>query len=302
MAIEQRLTIERPIETAVALPDTSGIKTILLHILDDEFHDQRIETALSLARAFSAHVSCVHVTPTEAYVAFENFGGVFVMEDFMSAIDQRNADLQFRVKERFKHEDVSWDYEHVTGNVASILLGRAALADILITSRQPARRDFVGPTVGFLGDLLHHSRTPLLIPGSDGSQFDPGGLALIAWNGSIEGADAVRASLGLLKLASSVEVLQVPEGELDPKDFPATSLLEYLSRHGIHAELSLEPSPTGDVRHDLVAGLIMAEAKDAGAAYVVMGGYSHTRVAEYVFGGVTRTLLKDCPVSLVIAH
>jgi len=280
----------------------AGVRTILLHILDDEFHDQRIETALSLARACSAHVSCLHVTPIEAYVAYENFGGVFVMSDIMQAIDQRNADLKFRVKERFGREDVSWDYEHVTGNVASILLSRAALADILVTSRQPPRRDFVGPTVGFLGDLLHRSRTPLLIPGSDGSPFDPNGLALIAWNGSVEAANAVHASLGLLKLSKEVRVLAVPEGKQGPKDFPATKLLEYLSRHGFHAELTVEPSPTGDVRHDVIAGMIIAQAKRAGAAFVLMGGYSHTRVGEYVFGGVTRTLLKDCPVALVIAH
>lgn len=283
-------------------PPASGIKTILLHILDDEFHDQRIDTALTLARAASAHVSCLHVTPIEAYVAYENFGGVFVMEDVMRKLDERNADLEFRVKKRFKREDVSWDYEHVTGNVASALLSRAALSDILITSRQPVRRDFVGPTVGFLGDLLHSSRTPLLIPGSDGNSFDPTGLALIAWNGSIEGADAVRASVGLLKLASNVRVFQVPETKQGLKDFPATKLLEYLSRHGIHAELMVEPSPTGDVGHDVIAGMIIAEARGAGAAYVVMGGYSHTRIGEYVFGGVTRTLLKDCPVPLVIAR
>jgi nucleotide-binding universal stress UspA family protein len=303
MATEQQLTMERPSEAVPSfVPDSWGIKTILLHILDDEFHDQRIETALTLARAASAHVSCLHVTPIEAYVAFDTFGGVFIMSDVMQALDQRNADLQFRVKERLKREDVSWDYEHVTGNVASILLSRAALADILITSRQPPRRDFVGPTAGFLGDLLHRSRTPLLIPGSDGKAFDPAGPALIAWNGSIEAADAVRASLGLLKLASSVQVLQIPEDKQDPKDFPATRLLEYLSRHGIRAELIVEPSPAGDVRHEVIAGMIVAQATGAGASYVVMGGYSHTRVAEYVFGGVTRTLLKDCPVSLVIAH
>ncbi|GAA3908500.1 universal stress protein [Sphingomonas limnosediminicola] len=283
-------------------PPDSGIKTILLHVLDDEFHDQRIETALTLARAASAHVSCLHVTPIEAYVAYENFGGVFVMQDVMRKLDERNADLELRVTKRFKREDVSWDYENVTGNVASILLSRASLSDILISSRQPVRRDFAGPTVGFLGDLLHRSRTPLLIPGSDGNAFDPTGLALIAWSGSVEGANAVRASVGLLKLASNVRVLQVPETKQGPKDFPATKLLEYLSRQGIHAELMVEPSPTGDVGHDVIAGMIVAEAKGAGAAYVVMGGYSHTRVGEYVFGGVTRTLLKDCPISLVIAH
>jgi nucleotide-binding universal stress UspA family protein len=242
------------------------------------------------------------VTPIEAYVAFENFGGVFVMQDVMRKLDERNADLEFRVKKRFKREDVSWDYEHVTGNVASILISRAALADILITSRQPPRQDFVGPTVGFLGDLLHRSRTPLLIPASDGKPFDPTGLALIAWNGSIEAADAVRASLGLLKLASSVQVLQVPEDKQRPAAFPSTKLLEYLSRHGVHADLMVEPSPTGDVVYDVVAAMIVAEARGAGAAYIVMGGYSHARIGEYVFGGVTKTLLKDCPVALVVAH
>jgi nucleotide-binding universal stress UspA family protein len=303
MATEQVLTMDRAEEFKVkSTPGSAGVKTILLHILDDEFHDQRIEAALSLARACSAHISCVHVTPFEAYVAYENFGGVFVMQDVMRKLDEHNADLEFRLKKRLGKEDVSWDYEHATGDVASVLLSRAALADILITSRQPPRRDFVGPTIGFLGDLLHRSRTPLLIPGSNSKIFDPTGVALIAWNGSIEGANAVRASLGLLKLSSGVRVLQIPETKEGAKDFPATKLLEYLSRHGIHVELMVEPSPTGDVGHDVIAAMIMEQAKGAGAAYVVMGGYSHTRFGEYVFGGVTRTLLRDCPVSLVIAH
>ena len=303
MASDQHLTIDTPVQPRVmTLPDGTGIKTILLHILDDEFHDQRIETALDLARATSAHVSCLHVTPVEAYVAFENFGGVFVMNDIVRKLDQGNADLKYRVSKRFEREDVSWDYEGVTGNVASVLLGRAALADILIMSRQPPHRDFVGPTIGFLGDLLHRSRTPLLIPGSGGKAFEPGGLALIAWNGSIEAANAVRASLGLLKLAGTVRILQVCEDKGGPDDFPGTKLLEYLSRQGIHADLVVEPSPTGRVGHDVIAGMIVAEARGGDAAYVVMGGYSHTRAGEFVFGGVTRTLLKDCPVALVVAH
>lgn len=303
MASDQHLTIDTPVQPRVmTLPDGTGIKTILLHILDDEFHDQRIETALDLARATSAHVSCLHVTPVEAYVAFENFGGVFVMNDIVRKLDQGNADLKYRVSKRFEREDVSWDYEEVTGNVASVLLGRAALADILIMSRQPPHRDFVGPTIGFLGDLLHRSRTPLLIPGSGGKAFEPGGLALIAWNGSIEAANAVRASLGLLKLAGTVRILQVCEDKGGPDDFPGTKLLEYLSRQGIHADLVVEPSPTGRVGHDVIAGMIVAEARGGDAAYVVMGGYSHTRAGEFVFGGVTRTLLKDCPVALVVAH
>lgn len=304
MRAEQQLVMDRQDERTAAVRSAApGIKTILLHILDDEFRDQRIENGLALARACSAHLSCLHVTPVEAYVASDAFGGVFVMNDIMRKLDERDYSLRRKVEERLAGEDVSWDYEQVTGNVAAILIARAALADLLVTAREPRRADFVGPTVGFLGDLLHRSRTPLFIPAPDGSGLDPAGIAVIAWNGSIEGANAVRASLGLLKLAAEVRVLQIPEKRQDDATrFPATNVLEYLSRHDIHAELITEQAPSGEPSAEVVADMLVAEARGAGAAYIVMGGYSHSRIGEYVFGGVTRTLLKECPLPLVIAH
>jgi nucleotide-binding universal stress UspA family protein len=66
--------------------------------------------------------------------------------------------------------------------------------------------------------------------------------------------------------------------------------------------LKVEKAPAGHASQEVVSGMIVAEASGAGASYIVMGGYSHTRISEYVFGGVTRNLLKGCPVALVIAH
>jgi nucleotide-binding universal stress UspA family protein len=301
---EQHLIMEQETTPAAgAGAAASSIKTILVHVLDDEFHDQRIETALSLARACSAHVSCVHVTPIEAYVAFDKFGGIFVMNDVMRKIDERDAELRIRVESRLTLEGISWDYQQVTANVASALLRRAALADLLITSREPPHNDYLAPAIGFLGELLHRSRTPLLIPAFPQETFDPMGAAIIAWDGSVEAANAVRSSLGLLTLARDVRVVQIPEQRVDDrKSFPATDVLEYLSRHGIHAQLKFVEPPAGDVSQEVVSGMIVAEASGEAAGFIVMGGYSHTRISEYVFGGVTRTLLKECPVPLVIAH
>jgi len=291
---------ERPAAMSASTP---GIKTILLHILDDEFHDQRIDNGLALARACSAHLSCLHVTPFQAYVAFDTFGGVFVMNDIMRALDERDYELRQKVEKRLAKEDVSWDYEQVSGDVASAIIGRAALADLLVSGREPRRADFVGPMVGFLGDLLHRSRTPVFIPALNEPGFDAAGVAVIAWDGSVEAANAVRASLGLLKLALEVRVLEIPEQrEEDAKFFPGTKALEYLSRQGVHAELIIEQPPAGDAGPDVIAAMLVAQAHGAGAAYMVMGGYSHTRIGEYVFGGVTRRLLKECPLPLVIAH
>lgn len=303
MNSDQRLMMEPANVSNLAEPATSAtvVKTILVYMIDDDLHDQRINTALTLARAHSAHLSCLHVIPIEAYVAFDGFGGVFAMNDIISKLDERAAAFRAKVEARLEGEDVSWDFEQATGNVATKLLGRAALADLVVTTREHTKKDFVGPTIGFLGDLLQSSRTPLFIPSSDGGTLDPCGPALIAWNGSFEAANAVRASLGLLRLSKEVRVIHVQEKSLDPKAFPRTRLLEYLSRQGIHAELVAKPSPTGDVEYDIVSAMIVAQATGAGASYIVMGGYSHTRFAEYVFGGVTRTLLQDCPVSLVLS-
>jgi nucleotide-binding universal stress UspA family protein len=302
MTEAQQLVMEPQGKVTGEQSAAGGVKTILLHILDDEHRAHAIETGLALGRACSAHLSCLHVTPIEAYVAFDSFGGVFVMNDIIRKLDERDVELHREIENELGGEDVSWDYEQTTGNVASAIIRRAALADLLITLRQPPARDFVGPTIGFLGDLIQRSRTPLFIPGSTKQTFDPTGPTLIAWNGSFEAANSVRASLGLLKLSRDVRVLHVSEEKPGSDAFPGTKLLEYLSRQGVHAELCPEPSPTGDVGHDVIAGMIVAQAQGLRAQYIVMGGYSHARIGEYVFGGVTRTLLKDCPIALVIAH
>ena len=278
----------------------STVKTILLHVQNETLVDSRIEAALALARASSAHLSCIHITPIQAYVAFDSFGGVFVMNDVIRTIDEQAARLQSRIETKLKSEDVSWDYEQHTGDVATTILSRGALADLVVVGRDSHRIDFAGPTTGFLGDLLYRSRSPLFIPGDQSAAVDPAGLALIAWDGSFEAANAIRLSVGLLKLACEVRIIKVAETK--DEGFPRTKVLEYLSRQGIKADFVMEQPPSGGRDEDVVAAALVAHARSSSAAYLVMGGYSHSRVREYVFGGVTRALLESCPVPLVIAH
>jgi nucleotide-binding universal stress UspA family protein len=295
--MNEQATIERP---QAGSSKQSMLKSILLHVQDDATLDSRLGVALSLARSAGAHLSCLHVTPIQAYVAFDSFGGVFVMKDVIDKLEEKEAELRARVEERLRSEDVSWDYEQTTGDVVSQITSRAALVDLVVFGRQPHRHDFAGPALGLMGELLHRARTPLFIPGDEDRPIDVTGSALIAWDGSYEAANAVRASLGLLMLASNVEVVQVTEGK--EQEFPGTKLLEYLSRHNVHAELSLQNPPGSAGESDVVAATLIAYARGLANAYIVMGGYSHKRVREIIFGGVTRSLLKECPLPLLIAH
>lgn len=278
---------------------TCAVRSILVHVQDDRALVQRLEAALSLARACGAHLHCVHITPVEAYVAFDGFGGVFVMNDVITALDEGEERIRQRVEQELKGEDVPWDYEQVTGNVASQIVRHGALNDLIVTGRELHQGSVLRSGTGLLGDVLQRSRTGLFIPGTGGGLVDPLGEAVIAWDGSYEAANAVRSALGLLQIASNVRAVQVSEEGKD-KDFPSTRLLEYLSRHGIKAELTVEQAR--DSGGEAIASVIVANARASGAAYVVMGGYNHSRVGEYLFGGVTRTLLEECDLPLVVAH
>ena len=293
--------LDRPVQATRPSATLSTIRTILLHVQDDPSLDSRIENALVLARSCSAHLSCLHVVPIEAYVAFDQVGGLFVMNDVMKALDEQQAELRTKIEAKLGSEDVNWDYEEVTGSVAAQLIGHAALTDLVITSREPHRTEFVGSTVSFLGDLICNSRTPLFIPTDDGRPVDVTGSVLIAWDCSYEAANAVRSAVGLLKLASSVHILQIRE---DGKDeaFPSTRLLEYLSRHGVHAEYSVIEAGVDEHDQKVISDTLAARAQALRAAYLVMGGYNHSRVGEYIFGGVTRTMLAEAPLPLVIAR
>ena len=273
------------------------MRSILLHVEDDASLEGRVQTALSLARATNGHITCLHTTPIEAYVAFDSFGGVFVMEKVLEALTDQEAVLQARVEAKLLKEDVSWDYRSSTGSVANVLLSYGALADVIITGRTRRGGKGARAALGQLGDVIMKSRVPVLIPSETAAGFDPAGTAVIGWNDSYEAANAVRTALPLLKYASNVDVIRVEEpAKQDDGMFPSTRLLEYLSRHDIHADLKVEH----DV--DFVPETLLAAALTGNASYLVLGGYGHSRISEYIFGGVTRALLESSPVNLVIAH
>lgn len=290
--MDEMATIERAAPVAREAP-RSSIGSILLHVQNDTSLDQRLQVALSLARATEAHLECVQVTPIEAYVTTGTLGGLLALGKAMEKVDAEDALIQSKIEGHLKSEDISWDYEHVTSYTTIEVVRRSALSDIVVIGRDTHVSRAQRPQLTVLGDILAASRTPLLIPGSDGG-FDPFGPALIAWNGSFEAANATRAAIGLLKMASAVRVVRYTEEK--EAAFPDVRLTEYLSRHDVHAELLVQA-----VHHDYAADLVQ-HAAGFGASYIVMGGYGHSRAGEFLFGGVTRDLLGDCPMSLVMAH
>ena len=295
MKATDQLVIEKPVplgeRSAMA---ASAIKSILFHVHDDDRLEARLQSALSLARACSAHIQFLEVVPVEAYTVVDTYGGIFTSSEIVAALEEQANKVRARLENHLSKEDVAWTYEVKTSAVVRELLHDAALSDLVFMGREPLRREFSHTGASLAGELVCASRTPICVPGEPGVVFDPFGTAVIAWNGSFEAANAVREAIGLLKMASDVRVIRFTEEKQTA--YPDTALAEYLSRHGVHAALETRAS-----RSDYATDLI-DYASAAKATYIVMGGYGHSRTSEFIFGGVTRELLRQCPVSLVLGH
>jgi nucleotide-binding universal stress UspA family protein len=132
-----------------------------------------------------------------------------------------------------------------------------------------------------------------------GIKTAPGKHAIVAWNGSREAARAVNDALPILRGADQVEVMcaNPDRGELGDADLPGADLCLHLARHGVKAEAQTL------VASDLEIGdLLLSRAADHGADLIVMGAYGHARWREVVLGGVTRQLLEQMTVPVLMSH
>lgn len=296
MQRQDQLTIERSSRTSTAEKSISpaATKSVLFHVHDDDALAARLQAALAISRACSAHLDLIEVIPVDLYTATDSYGGAFVSGEIVEALEEQADKLRARIESHLKKEDVSWNYDCITSLLVPELLQRAALADLVVMGREPHWHEFNRTGPGLLGEIICSMRTPLCIPGDGRETFDPFGNAVIAWNGSFEAANAIRSNIGLLKMAAQVRLVCFTE--YSDKLLPDMRVTEYLSRHDIRAEIETQVATS-----DIATGLV-EYAKRLGAEYVVMGGYSHSRAGEFLFGGVTRELLGSCELSLLLAH
>jgi nucleotide-binding universal stress UspA family protein len=119
---------------------------------------------------------------------------------------------------------------------------------------------------------------------------------VIAWDGSRSAARAVGDAIPLLKRGKDIEIVTVTP-DTKPGGVPAADLAQHLARHGLKIEVrSLVADSIG------VANCILSHAADHSADLIVMGGYGHSRLREFVLGGMTREMLQSMTVPTLMSH
>lgn len=206
---------------------------------------------------------------------------------------EREAMNRKRLESRLAHEEVSWDWVDVTGDLGPCVAEAAGMADLILTNRK--LDGFPMPDMRkAAGEIIVKSGRPILAVPENLKRFDPSGRALVAWDGSPGATAALHAAVPLLQLSRSVILFEVEDGSINT---PPEEAAAYLSRHGIHAAIRHE-----GCHSRRASDILLDEARHGHVAYVVMGGFGHRRFVEALFGGVTRKMLTESPVPVFLAH
>ncbi len=287
-----------------------AIRKILLPLTGTAAGEAALATALMTARIWSAHVTALHVRVDSrdvAPLAGEGLSGAMI-EEMMSATEKESADRAHAVRglfERFVAEhnvlvaEAKYESGVATASFASII-GReedlvaqqARLADLTIVPHPEAGEDVSSSDA--LHAVLFDSGRPVLIAPHLAPQR-VGSRVCIAWNGTAESAASVLAALPWAHRAEAVRVLT--SDEYQRRGPGAADLLTYLALHGITADIAtFRP-----VERDVGAGLLKA-ARDFGADLLSMGAYSHSRLRQLILGGVTRYILENADLPVMMSR
>jgi nucleotide-binding universal stress UspA family protein len=288
--------------------ETVMLKDILVHLDEGPRSATRLKVAVDLARRHKAHLTGIFVSDIPgsdlfygAGMPFAAGGGLDQMVNALRAEANSRADaVANEFHDALRREGLEGEWRMVEGDTVALLALHARYADITILGQPNNEEPYKGPTPdAVLVNVMLASGRPVLAVPYAGRFERIGEHALIAWNASREATRAVNDALPLLRESKAVTVLAVnPRRGIEGHgDVPAADIALHLARHGVKAEAA------HTVATDISEGdAILSYAADLGADLIVSGGYGHSRAREMVFGGVTRTLLQEMTVPMLLSH
>jgi nucleotide-binding universal stress UspA family protein len=288
------------------------IKTILLPATGTGTDAVCFAAALPIARVFGTHIDALHVRidPVEVAVTMstEGAGGTLlqgIITDLTRDADggetkARSGFVDFCAREGLPVMESptgadpkpSAQFHVATGQDTRWMVSYGTTVDLLVASRGIGGDDAVARSL--LEALLLETGRPLLIPA--GATVSPtiAERIAVAWKPTPQAARAVAFAMPFLARAKEVAVITVEEEEGGRDD--VGRLVSYLAWHGIKAAAQrVSPGPDG-------AAETMLAAAAAKSELLVMGGYGHTRLREWVFGGFTQRVLANAPMPVLLAH
>lgn len=274
------------------------IKDIVVNLGLGE-RDPAGDFAISVADTFEAHLLGVAFI-YDPIIPGTVMGGIppEFIESQRSESEKKSQDAIARFEQAAKRAGISYETRSVNASIAGAAerLGRLARRFDLVVVGQPDRDKSAPVEVVDEGVLFDSGRPVIFVP-----YIQKAGLKLervmVCWDGSRSATRAIADAMPFLHTAKQIEIVMVASKAGKNDEIPGADLGQHLARHGLKVDVKRITSPDIDV-----PSTILSYAADSSADMLVMGGYGHSRLREFILGGVTRGILETMTVPTLMSH
>lgn len=274
--------------------------TLMVHVPPGGENGSLLQFAKDVATRTNAHriIGISAVRPLQIYAGPEAYVPEDLFQKDWETMEKElaEAEKQFRAAFAGAPAKLEWRSSIVTGLVSDYVAEQMRAADLLVTRSRPRGNMFDAARYMDVADLALKAGRPVLVAGAGVTKLDLG-TAMIAWKDSREARRVLEDAVPLLRMSDKVIVVEVADEDgLEQADIRLNDVVQWLSGHGIAAEARVERG------HDEDAVVLSLLAEDLKVGMVVGGAYGHSRLREWVLGGVTRDLLLQPSRCSFISH
>ena len=275
------------------------IKDIVLALDVGSPRDAARDYAISVAATFDAHLAAISFDYAPILPPMDTVSALpsDILDAEREAKRKAASDAIARFEEAVRLAAVSAESRMVEASVsgATKVLGTIARTFDLSVVGQ-AEPKSMRDDLMIEGALFDSGRPVLVVP-----YIQRAGLKLdrvmVCWDGGRNAARAINDAMPFLSRAKAVDVVTITAGKDRSGEIKGVDIAQHLARHGLRVEL--RRINVGDVD---VANVILSDAADRDADFIVMGGYGHSRLREFVLGGATRGILSSMTVPTLMSH
>jgi nucleotide-binding universal stress UspA family protein len=273
-------------------------RTLLVHVDRDAASFERSKLAVDLARQHGAVlVGLTAGLPRLPVEMYSDGFGVFAAGRDFTELDRKELEAEFgravaQFREVTKDSGLTTAWRSSFEFPSDAIVAASASADLIIAG--PGDRSLLGDyRLASAGDVLMRCGRPMLVVPAGIDRLDVRNV-VAGWKNTREARRALADAVPLLKNAARVHLLHIGEGQGGAQS--AKDAQAFLEGHQIKATFEVMP-------HDEpIEAKFIESAERMSADLIVAGAYGHTRLREWVFGGMTRGLLGNCPIPLLMSH
>jgi nucleotide-binding universal stress UspA family protein len=275
------------------------VKDIVVNLTGGAPQEFAADYAISLAKLFDAHIAGIGFI-YEPVIPGSVLGGI--PTDLIEAQREENTKAAKAATNRFEaaagEARLSAEVRILDASVAGAadLFGRIARRFDLAVVGQARPKEGASEELLIEGALFESGRPVVVVPYVQ-TQAVTLERVLVCWDGSRPATRAIADALPFLRRAKAIDILAVGGERGKGSELVGTNMARHLVRHGLAVELKRVSA--GDVD---VPSAIRSHAAEIGADFMVMGGYGHSRLREFILGGVTRTILTSSTIPVLMSH